>query len=289
VVRTRENRIDPYYQLLRLPGQEGEDFVMLRPYVPYSDDDSRRTLTAFMVANSDPDRYGELTVYRMSESDIDGPSLANSNMLQAPVVRDQITPLNQPGSNVQLGNMLLLPINNSLLYVRPLYVTADNTSRTPEVKGVIVSHGQDVAMRPTLREALQDLFPDADPSTFEDVEEPTTPGAGEGSPGETDGVDPTYESLVNQGIAKLAEAEDSLRTGGDLGTYQRLVREGLDLLRQAEALLAAGSASSDAGDGSTPSTTAPASPDTTVPGTTTSSTTAPSATQASLRYWAAAR
>jgi uncharacterized membrane protein (UPF0182 family) len=290
VVRTRENRIDPYYQLLRLPGQEGEDFVMLRPYVPYSDDDSRRTLTAFMVANSDPDRYGELTVYRMpSGTNIDGPSLANANMLQAPVVRDQITPLNQPGSNVQLGNMLLLPVNSSIIYVRPLYVTAENTSRMPEVKGVIVSHGQDVAMRPTLREALQDLFPDADPSTFEDVDEPVAPDAGQGTDDPQPGVDPTYEALVSEGIAKLAEAEESLRTGGDLGNYQRLVREGLDLLRQAEALRAGGSTSPETGDGSTPSTTAPASPGTTVPDTTTSSTTAPSATQASLRYWTAAR
>jgi hypothetical protein len=140
-------------------------------------------------------------------------------------------------------------------------------------------------MQPTLRQALIQLFPDADPSTFEDVDVPVAPDTGQGT---DDGdVDATYESLVNQAIAKIKEAEDSLRSGGDLGNYQSLVREAQDLLNEAEALRASGA--SGGSGGSTPSTTAPASPDTTVPESTTSTTAPASPTQASLRYWAAAR
>jgi uncharacterized protein len=250
LVRAAEARIDPYYMLLRLPGEDDESFVSLRPYVPFSEDDSRRTLTAFMVAHSDPDRYGEMRVYEMpGGTNIDGPSIVNANILADGDVSSRISLLNQQGSRVLLGNMLLIPIDNSILYVRPFYVEADNTTAVPELREVIAVFGQQVVMASTLKEALEELFPGAAAETFEDVgggpdgvdeptepTEPTDPGAPtEPVPPSTG--DETVDQLLEQAALILTDAEASLRTSGDLGAYQAAVQQATELLNQAQSLL----------------------------------------------------
>jgi uncharacterized membrane protein (UPF0182 family) len=273
VVRTRESRIDPYYMLLKLPGEDREKFVSLRPYVPFSEDDSKRVLTAFMVASSDPEDYGQLTVYEMPDgTNIDGPTIVNSNILSNQAVSARISLLNTQGSQVKLGNMLLVPVNNSIIYVRPFYVASDNNAQVPEMREVIAVFGQQVVMRPTLREALAVLFPGANPETFEpesttpptttptppvDPNNPTTPPTTQ--PPSTE--DLTAAQLVARASELLTQADADLRATGDLGAYQAAVREAADLLSQAQALA-----------GGTVTT-----PDTTTPPTTTPPTTAPQA------------
>lgn len=258
LVRAAEARIDPYYMLLKLPGEDTESFVSLRPYVPFSEDDSRRTLTAFMIAHSDPDRYGEISVYEMpAGTNIDGPSIVNANILADGVVSERVSLLNQQGSRVLLGNMLLIPINNSILYVRPFYVAADNTTAVPEMREVIAVFGQQVVMAETLDEALRTLFPGADPETFEDVgdppdvDEPAEPGPSEPSGPTTPPTtqppstgDQTADELLARAAQLLAEAETNLRSTGDLGAYQEAVQQAAELLAQAQALLAPAAQSS---------------------------------------------
>ncbi|HEY5154723.1 MAG TPA: UPF0182 family protein, partial [Acidimicrobiales bacterium] len=128
VIRPKESRIDPYYVLMKLPGETKESFVLLRSFVPTSDDDSKKKLTAFMVAKSDPGDYGKLITYEMpSDLQIDGPALVNSAIQANTTISAQISLLNQNGSTVVFGNLLLIPIDNSILYVRPLYVSSNNT------------------------------------------------------------------------------------------------------------------------------------------------------------------
>lgn len=252
-VRAREVRIDPAYMLLKLPGQDTESFVMLRPFVPFSEDDSKKTLTSFMVANSDPAQYGKLTVFEMpSGFNIDGPSIVNANILADQAVSARLTLLNQQGSKAQLGDLVLVPVGNSIVYVRPLYVSSDNATAVPELKEVIAVFGGEVVMRPTLKEAIRVLFPGASPETFESVtaDQPDTGGSGgstattttttmiPGLPTTTTTVpstgNATKDQLVDQAARALVDADAALRNG-DLAGYQAKVREAQALLSRAQA------------------------------------------------------
>jgi uncharacterized membrane protein (UPF0182 family) len=260
-LRVSEARIEPKYMLIRLPGQTLESFVLLRPFVPYSEDDSKKTLTSFMVADSEQASYGKLTVYEMpSGTNIDGPSIVNSNILASPQVAQQLTLLNQQGSRAQLGAMMLVPVNNSIVYVRPLYVSSDNNTQIPELKKVIAVFGGEVVMRDTLRDALRVLFPGANPQTFESgsiIQEniPVPDGVPGISPGSTTTTtvpstgNETKDQLIDAAAKALVDADVALRNG-DLATYQAKVREAQALLAQAQAM-------SDGATGAATTTSAP--------------------------------
>ncbi|HKX71672.1 MAG TPA: UPF0182 family protein, partial [Acidimicrobiales bacterium] len=125
-------RIAPYYQLLQLPSAEGgevagdPEMVLMRPFVPFSEDDQSQLLTAFMAARMDPGNYGELVVYEMPTGNLPpGPGIAAATIRSdTEVARDQ-TELGQRGSEVLYGNLLLVPVDNALLYVQPFYVVSD--------------------------------------------------------------------------------------------------------------------------------------------------------------------
>ena len=155
---SREARIDPYYLLTRLPEEDDQDFVILRSYVPVSTEDTRRELTAFMVGKGDPDEYGQLVVYKVEPLGLtDGPALVNSKIQSDPSISRVVTLLNQQGSRVEFGDLVLVPVEDSILYVRPLYVVAQSPP-VPELQQVIAVLGERVVMCPTLSEALRGLF-----------------------------------------------------------------------------------------------------------------------------------
>ncbi|MGI8793110.1 MAG: UPF0182 family membrane protein [Acidimicrobiales bacterium] len=243
----REAKMDPYYLLMRLPEADKEEFLILQPFVPFSRNDSRKELTAFMVAKSDPDNYGDLEVFVMPrDQQIDGPAIIASRIQQSPDISEQITLLSQSGSEVLLGNLLVIPIGDSLIHVQPMYVQAKSTP-VPEFKFAIVVYGDQVIMRPTLKEALTAIFGDA-PETLEE-------GFGGAPPPDTtvpppDGgvvVSATVLELLDQATAAFEAANKAL-VDGDLGLYQRKFREAQDLVARARA---AGRATSS------PTTTAP--------------------------------
>ena len=258
---SREARMDPYYLLMRLPDEQEEEFLMLRPFVPFSVDDSRKDLTAFMVAKSDPDSYGELEVFEMPrERQIDGPALVNARINQEPAISREITLLGSPGrgSKVTLGSMLLVPVNESLLYIQPLYVESEATP-LPQLKRVIVVYADRVVMKPSLQEALTTIFGRA-PGTLEqtpvgeaDVGLPDdgTPAAADAAPGPTDGAAPApagAQSLLAEADSRFQAAESALRAG-DLARYQSEVNAARELIRRANESLG--------GVPSTTTTTAP--------------------------------
>ncbi|MGE0796439.1 MAG: UPF0182 family protein, partial [Acidimicrobiia bacterium] len=192
----REQRIDPYYLLMRLPGETDEEFVLFRPFVPFSQNDSRKEMTAFMVAKSDPEEYGKLEVYVMPGSDLpDGPGIVASTMSSDPAVAELQTLLGQEGSNLLFGGLLVIPIEQSLLYVRPIYVEA-TSNRIPELEQVVVAFEGRVVVRPTLAEALAELFGVAI-DTGEDVD----PGTGGGPT-----TPPSQDAAVADLLEDAAEA-----------------------------------------------------------------------------------
>ncbi len=150
-----EGRMDPYYLLMRLPGASNTEFLILQPFVPFSEDDTRRELSAFMVAKSDPEDYGQLEVFAMPrDRQVDGPAIVNARINQEPEISQLITLLSRAGSEVLLGNLLIIPVDQSLIYVRPLYVQATGENAVPELKQVIVAFGDRIAIRDTLQGAL---------------------------------------------------------------------------------------------------------------------------------------
>lgn len=261
VSRALEPRVAPYYLMMKLPDESRSSFVLLRSFVPISDDDSKKQLTAFMVAKNDPDDYGRLVVYQMPPGQsIDGPAVVNSTIQADEQVAQRITILNQQGSRVHYGNLLLIPIENSILYVRPLYVSSEGQTTQPELKNVIVVFGSRVVIRPTLREALMAMFPTITvPETYESQrsdddatgsQTPSQPGGEQGGTGGStttttvpESTTPTTtgepsqagtpEQLIAQAEQMLSRAEADLKATGDLGAYQAAVRSANELLRQA--------------------------------------------------------
>ena len=252
VGQPREQRMEPTYALVQLPGDEEPSFVILQPFVPESRDDRQANLSAFLTARSDGDDYGKLQAYVMPRDlQIDGPALVDNAIKSTPEISVQFTPLNQQGSVAILGQVQLIPIADSLLYVRPLYVTSDR-SNVPEVKRIIVVHGNRAVMQPTLHQALVKLFGNA-PATLEEglaEEGSTPPTAGGDGATESPASDDTVDDLLAQAESAFGAADAAL-VAGDLATYQSKTKEARSLVAQATALLRAGSTSS------TTTTTAP--------------------------------
>jgi uncharacterized membrane protein (UPF0182 family) len=238
-------RIAPYYQLLQLPNESGEvsaeaEMVLMRPYVPFSEDDQSQLLTAFMAARMDPDNYGELVVYEMPPGDLpDGPGIAAGKIqAEEDVSRDE-TELGRGGSEVLYGNLLLVPIDNAPLYVQPFYVVPEAESRQlPQLERVIAAFGDQVVIEDTLQEALEAIFGER-VATQEQPDEPSgeQPG-GEEAPAQPEGTAAEEAArLLAEADAMFAEADQAL-ADGNLAAYQDAINEARELIDDANALLA---------------------------------------------------
>ncbi len=141
----------PYYILMRLPGEERLEFLLMSPLTP----ENRDNMIAWMAARSDFPGYGELIVYKFpKERLIYGPLQIEALVDQDTLISRQLSLWDQRGSRVIRGNLIAIPLNHSLLYVEPVYLIAESND-VPQLKRVIVAHGDRVAMEPTLDEALR--------------------------------------------------------------------------------------------------------------------------------------
>src|SRR6202020_2012670 len=149
----------PYYIIMRLPGEPQAEFFLMRPMSP-----SRRdNMIAWLAARCDAPDYGKLIVYEFPKDKlVYGPFQIEARINQNTEISQQISLWNQMGSRVIRGNLLAVPIDNSLLYVSPLYLRADS-GQLPELKRVIAAYGDRVVMENTLPEALAALFKQAAP------------------------------------------------------------------------------------------------------------------------------
>jgi uncharacterized protein len=227
-------RMDPYYLLMKLPGAPATEFLILQPFVPFSEDDSRRELSAFMVAKADPDDYGELEVFVMPrDRQVDGPAIVNARINQEPEVSQLITLLSRAGSEVRLGNLVIIPVEQSLIYVRPLYVQATGANAVPELKKVIVAFGDRIAVRDTFQDALVAVFGAAPETLEEGPADAATSEPGEVPAGGTpEGVSQEVRQHLGAAAAAFAEADAALRAG-DLVTYAQKAQEARDAFERA--------------------------------------------------------
>jgi uncharacterized protein len=255
---SREARLPPYYQLLRLPGQEQAEFVMMRPFVPASGGDERGQLAAFMAARMDPGNYGELVVYDMPDGNLpDGPALVANTMRSTDAISETESLQGRAGSTVRYGNMLLVPVDNAPLYVVPFYVEETSATRAvPQLRYVIAVLGERAVIDETLQGALEQLFGEV-PGTQEEQpspteQEPTDPTGGE-QPGEEPGGVPTDGTTAEQAAALLDQARQLFEDAntalqeGNLAEYEENVEAAQDRVNQALELLGGAPAGADGG------------------------------------------
>jgi uncharacterized membrane protein (UPF0182 family) len=167
----RETTMDPYYLITRLPGLKDEEFILLLPFTP----SKRDNLAAWMAARSDGANYGKITVYTFPRDRlVFGPRQIDARIDQDAYISQQLTLWGQHGSDVIRGSLLIIPLEDSLIYVQPLYLVATDKGGLPELRRVIVAYGNEVVMEETLEAAIQRLFTGSLPRIRFSGEEGTT-------------------------------------------------------------------------------------------------------------------
>jgi uncharacterized membrane protein (UPF0182 family) len=157
--------MEPYYVIMRLPGSEAAEFMMIRPYVPAG----KQNMIAWLYADSDGPDYGYVGVYKFSKGTlVYGPMQIENRINQDPRISEQLTLWDQHGSSVIRGNLIVIPLDGTLLYIEPLYLQAE-AGQLPELKRVLVAHGNRVAMAENLATGLAQVLGEAA------VEIPTEP------------------------------------------------------------------------------------------------------------------
>ncbi len=151
-------RMAPLYQEMRIPGQVNQSFNLLDAFVPVSSQSQIQTLSGYMIAGSDPAHYGQLeTFVTPRDNPVPGPAIVSAQIDSTPNVSKQITLLNSNGSSALLGNVLMIPVAQGLLYVQPLYV-ASSRNAIPSLQYIIAVNGkQPAAIGGTLADALTAL------------------------------------------------------------------------------------------------------------------------------------
>jgi uncharacterized membrane protein (UPF0182 family) len=178
---TQEVAQPPYYLTMQVPGTDDPAFTLYSTFIPRTSGTSQNILTGYLAVNSDyGDDYGRLTLLTLPKDDtVPAPGQVQNQFNSDPVVSGDLNLLRQGGSDVQLGNLLTLPVGGGLLYVQPVYVQASSGTQLPLLKKVLVAFGDEVAFEDTLDAALDKLFggdSGADAGDGDVPVEPTEPG-----------------------------------------------------------------------------------------------------------------
>ena len=143
------------YLMFKLPGEEGVEFLLTNQYTPQNKDN----MIALLAARNDGENYGELVLYEFPKTKVvSGPNMIETKIDQDTSISSQLTLWSQMGSDVLRGNTIVIPLEESLIYVEPIYLKSDTDSNFPEMKMVVVSHGEKIVMEPTLDVAIEKLF-----------------------------------------------------------------------------------------------------------------------------------
>ncbi|HWL91133.1 MAG TPA: UPF0182 family protein [Actinomycetota bacterium] len=222
------SKLLPSYQLMKIPGEPVERFHLVIPFQP----ENRLNMVGWMASNSDPEGYGELVAFTLpSGRDVDGPGLVFSRVNSDEEFSEVRTLLDSGGSKVIFGDLLTIPIEDSILYVLPVYVRAAGASAVPELELVLVVNGSTVTLAGSLPEAIADAT-----GAVTGEEPPPPPDGGEGT------VQQQVERLLSQAVTHFTAAQEALRNG-DLAGYQSELEQAQALVEQANELL-----SGDTGD-----------------------------------------
>jgi hypothetical protein len=223
---SKEQIMQSYYLIMKLPGEEEEEFILLVPFVPTNKDN----MISWMAARCDPENYGRLVLYQFPKQRlIYGPSQIEARIDQTPEISEQMTLWSQAGSRVIRGNLLVIPVEDSLMYVEAVYLQAES-SQLPELKRVIVSYENSIAMEKTLDGALRKVFGSSSLPSAEEQERQVA--SGEVPAG------PYWQGLVERASVEY-QAAVSAQKLGDWAAY------GAELERLEETLKSLSNAARD--------------------------------------------
>ncbi|TRZ50660.1 MAG: UPF0182 family protein, partial [Dehalococcoidia bacterium] len=194
--------VEPYYVIMRLPDEDKEEFLLMLPFTPVNKDNT----IGWLAARCDGDNYGKLLAYHFpKERLVYGPSQIENRIQQDTVITEQLALWGRGGSNVIRGNLLLIPIGKSNLYVEPVFLQAEERG-LPELKRIIVAAGDQIAMEPTLKESLAAIFGAEEPPT-EPVVKPPTPAEPE------EAVAADIANLIEEAQRHYDQAQQYLKAG----------------------------------------------------------------------------
>ncbi|MBP2079132.1 UPF0182 family protein [Oceanobacillus polygoni] len=220
--------MEPYYVTMKLPEYEEEEFILMMPYTPRN----RQNMVGWIGVRNDGEHYGEKFVYRFpKQENVYGPQQIENRINQDSVISQELNLWSQGGSQVIRGNLLSIPLEDTMLYVEPIYIESSNETSLPEVKQVVVAYQDYIVMEATFDEALErilelargdidasDLQPEG-PSTEDVEEEPEESGETEESaePEEeetpTPGTSAGSDQLLQEFSELFSDYQDALSNG----------------------------------------------------------------------------
>ncbi|MFG6100796.1 UPF0182 family protein [Leptothoe sp. EHU-05/26/07-4] len=225
--------LEPYYVIMKLPEGEAEEFMLIVPFTPVQ----KNNMVAWMTARCDGNNYGKLLTYEFSrQALIYGPRQIDSRIDQDTEISQQLTLWNQEGSEVFRGDLLVIPIEESLLYVEPVYLQArgqnNNSNAIPELKRVIVAYKDTIVMEQTLEDSLTRLFGQLrpTPSVAETTPETSTPPPTPASP------TADQQALIQSALEAYTQGQQALQRGDwpAYGAAQTRLGKLLEQLTKAE-------------------------------------------------------
>jgi len=220
----------PYYVIMQPPGEQQPRYMLTLPFTPQQ----RKNLVAWLAAHCDPDRYGELVLYRFpKQKTVYGSEQIEARINQNPEITQQLNLWNQQGSQVFRGNLLIIPLGQAMLYFKPIYLQARTEGAIPELKKVVLASGERVVMTDTVDEGLQLLLARrgvrTPPRLTQGPTSPTTP-----TPQPTPAGAPAHlRDLAREANRVYREAQNALRNG-DWATYGERMKQLEQLLKQME-------------------------------------------------------
>ncbi len=215
VYEKEQVQMEPYYTIMRLPEAEEEEFIAIMPFTPVNKDN----MVAWLSARSDGDEYGKLLLYEFPKQQlVYGPSQIEARIDQTPEISQQLTLWSQEGSRVIRGDLLVIPIKQSLLYVEPVYLRAEQ-GELPELKRIIVAYDNQVVMGETLDEALNTIF-GARPVETADAVPPREETDATAAPAPTAADAPTLSPALEARIKAAVEAYDAGQAALQRGDWE---------------------------------------------------------------------
>jgi uncharacterized membrane protein (UPF0182 family) len=214
--------MEPYYVVMKLPGEEREEFLLMLPFTPRE----RPTLNGWIAARMDGDHYGEIVELSFPRGvSIDSPQNVSAKINQTDEISEQFTLWSRAGSIVEHGPIYVIPIERTLVYIQPIYLRAEDAERAlPELRRVIVVIGDRIGFEPTLEASLRAALTGEGPQVEDPDEAPAEePAAPTGNIGE----------LLQQAVEHFRRAEEALRNG-NLATYQRENEAGRRAVEEAQ-------------------------------------------------------
>ena len=242
-------RFSPYFSIFHAPGSESSQgvFSMVRPFVPFSSDDSRKELRSIMVVSSEPETYGQITVYDVASPLPPGPATVAAEFESDPDISAIITPLDLRGSRVTYGDLQMVPVGKGIVYLRPMFVLPNAAdAKQVFVRKVLAHYNGNSIIGDNLSDVMGRLFPGFNVDLGDRVRDggATTPttvpsGGSDATPTTTTtvpsgAVSGTPAELLARADALFAEADAALASSPpDFATYQSKTAQARELVRQA--------------------------------------------------------